>query len=81
MHENLLLHRDVKPENVVLATPPPGHTGRWVAKLCDLGLHQVRRVASQRDCPAIAPAVLRRQRSGSGPARASRRHWGFRARG
>ncbi len=40
-----------------------------------------RRSASGSDCATIVPAVMRRQRSGCCPARASRRPWGCRARG
>jgi hypothetical protein len=37
--------------------------------------------SSQSDCGSLVPAVVRRQWSGGGPARASWRHWGCRARG
>jgi hypothetical protein len=40
-----------------------------------------RRGASQSGWGTIVPAIMRRQRSGRCPARASRRHWSFRARG
>jgi serine/threonine-protein kinase len=38
---NQVLHRDVKPANIILAKAPPGSGEPFIAKLCDFGLAKV----------------------------------------
>ncbi|MFS0853394.1 protein kinase domain-containing protein [Microbacterium sp. 179-I 3D4 NHS] len=49
-HATGIVHRDVKPSNVLLA--PPRHGGRWIAKLADFG------IACSMDSPRVTTPGL-----------------------